>query len=56
MLDALGYIAGSLLAPSLAGYLLSRKLTNKEEKKLVKEIEKSACRKHQSDYSIDNIY
>jgi hypothetical protein len=35
----LAYIAGSLIAPNFAGYLLSRGLTNREEKKLVKEIE-----------------
>lgn len=35
----LAYIAGTLIAPNLAGYLLSKGLTNREEKKLIKEIE-----------------
>lgn len=39
MISALGYIAGTLLAPNFAGYLLSKGLTNREEKKLTKEIE-----------------
>lgn len=35
----LAYIAGTLIAPNIAGYILSRGLTNREEKKLIKEIE-----------------
>ncbi|WP_214809044.1 hypothetical protein [Exiguobacterium sp. s144] len=35
----LAYIAGTLIAPNIADYFLSRGLTNKEEKKLIKEIE-----------------
>lgn len=33
------YIAGTLIAPNIAGYILSSGLSNKEEKKLIKEIE-----------------
>ncbi|MGM0830245.1 MAG: hypothetical protein ACQEU4_18640 [Bacillota bacterium] len=35
----LAYIAGTLIAPNFAGYLLSKGLTTREEKKLIKEIE-----------------
>lgn len=35
----LTYIAGTLIAPNIASYILSRGLTNREEKKLIKEIE-----------------
>ncbi|WP_226678545.1 tetratricopeptide repeat protein [Mesobacillus jeotgali] len=35
----LAYIAGTLIAPNLAGYLLSTGLTNRKEKQLIKEIE-----------------
>ncbi|MCM3609650.1 hypothetical protein M4S82_00210 [Planococcus sp. MERTA32b] len=35
----LAYIAGTLIAPNIAGYILLRGLTSKEEKKLIKEIE-----------------
>lgn len=35
----LAYITGTLIAPNFAGYLLSRGLTNREEQKLIKEIE-----------------
>ncbi|WP_074033995.1 hypothetical protein [Exiguobacterium sp. AT1b] len=33
------YIAGTLIAPNLANYLLLNRLTNREEKKIIKEIE-----------------
>jgi len=32
----LGYIAGSLVAPNFAGYLISKGLTNREEKEFLK--------------------
>jgi uncharacterized protein len=38
-MDFLVYIAENLLASNFAGYLLSKGLTNLEEKKLIKEIE-----------------
>lgn len=37
-MGCLSYIASSLIAPNLAGYFLSKKLTNREEKKLIEEI------------------
>ncbi|WP_283703555.1 tetratricopeptide repeat protein [Clostridium perfringens] len=38
IMGCLSYIASSLIAPNLAGYFLSKKLTNREEKKLIEEI------------------
>ncbi|ANU09414.1 hypothetical protein BBH88_03360 [Planococcus antarcticus DSM 14505] len=38
-MSSLTYIAGTLIAPNIAGYILSSGLTNREEKKLIKEIE-----------------
>lgn len=35
----LAYITGTLIAPNFAGYILSKGLTSREEKKLIKEIE-----------------
>ncbi|MFJ5771789.1 hypothetical protein [Psychrobacillus sp. NPDC093180] len=35
----LAYIAGTLIAPNFAGYLLSKGLTKREDKKLIKKIE-----------------
>jgi hypothetical protein len=35
----LAYIAGTLIVPNFTGYLLSKGLTNREEKKLIKEIQ-----------------
>lgn len=37
-MGCLSYIASSLIAPNLAGYFLSKKLTNREDKKLIEEI------------------
>lgn len=38
-MSILAYIAGTLIAPNFAGYLLSKGLTNRDEKRLIKDIE-----------------
>lgn len=38
-MNFLGYIAATLIAPNLTGYLISKGLANRQEKNLVKEIE-----------------
>ncbi|MEC0986407.1 hypothetical protein [Bacillus safensis] len=38
-MSILAYIAGTLIAPNFAGYLLSKGLTNRGEKRLIKDIE-----------------
>lgn len=38
-MDFLGYIAGTLIAPNLASYLISNKLMNGENRKIISEIE-----------------
>ncbi|MDR0126041.1 hypothetical protein [Bacillus zhangzhouensis] len=38
-MSILAYIAGTLIAPNIAGYLLSKGLTNRKEKRLIKDIE-----------------
>ncbi|HEY2494207.1 MAG TPA: hypothetical protein VGI33_15040, partial [Paenibacillus sp.] len=54
----LGYIAGSLIAPNFAGYLISKGLTNREEKKLIQEIEEkvSAFNRKFDDTEVDSNY
>lgn len=39
IVSILAYIAGTLIAPNVAGYLLSKGLTNRGEKRLIKDIE-----------------
>ncbi|MGD6968291.1 tetratricopeptide repeat protein [Rossellomorea vietnamensis] len=58
MISALGYIAGTLVAPNLAGYLISKGLTNKEEKKLIQEIEEKITEFNRSfdDKEVDSNY
>jgi hypothetical protein len=52
------YIAGTLIAPNFAGYLLSKGLTNREEKKLIKEIEDTVTEFNRKfdDTEVDSIY
>lgn len=38
IMGCLSYIASLLIAPNLEGYFLSKKLTNREDKKLIEEI------------------
>ncbi|MEW4194308.1 hypothetical protein Q0N41_11400 [Bacillus altitudinis] len=38
-MSILAYIAGTLIVPNIAGYLLSKGLTNRDEKRLIKDIE-----------------
>lgn len=54
----LGYIAGSLIAPNFAGYLISKGLANREEKKLIQEIEEkvSAFNRKFDDTEVDSNY
>lgn len=54
----LGYIAGSLIAPSFAGHLISKGLNNYEEKSLVQEIEDkvSAFNRKFDDTEVDSNY
>jgi len=41
-MSILGYISGGLIAPSFAGYLISKGIADREEKKLIQEIEEKA--------------
>lgn len=54
----LAYIAGTLIAPNFAGYLLSKGLTNREEKKLIKEIENTVTEFNRKfdDTEVDSNY
>lgn len=54
----LGYIAGTLIAPNFAGYLISKGLTSREEKKLIQEIEGkvSAFNRKFDDTEVDSNY
>lgn len=54
----LGYIAGSLIAPNFAGYLISKALTNRKEKKLIQEIEEkiSEFNRKFDDTEVDSKY
>ena len=57
-MNFLGYIAGTLIAPNLAGYLISKGLTNREEKRLSQEIEEkiSAFNRKFDDTEVDSNY
>ena len=57
-MGVLGYIAGTLLAPNLAGYLITRKLTKLGEKNLIKEIEKKISKFNRAfdDKEVDSNY
>lgn len=54
----LAYIAGTLIAPNFAGYLLSKGLTNLEEKKLIKKIEEKVTEFNRKfdDTEVDSNY
>ncbi|MFC4410069.1 hypothetical protein ACFOZY_06410 [Chungangia koreensis] len=54
----LAYIAGTLIAPNVAGYLLSKGLTNREEKKLIKEIKETVTEFNRKfdDTEVDSNY
>lgn len=54
----LGYIAGSLIAPNFAGYLISKGLTNREENKLIQEIDEkvSEFNRKFDDTEVDSNY
>ncbi|MDR6717392.1 PIN domain-containing protein [Paenibacillus sp. 2003] len=54
----LSYIAGTLIAPNFAGYLISEGLTNREEKKLIQEIDEkvSAFNRKFDDTEVDSNY
>lgn len=57
-MGCLSYIASSLIAPNLAGYFLSKKLTNREEKKLIEEITNkiSEFNENYADTDVDSGY
>ena len=57
-MSILAYIAGTLIAPNLAGYLLSGRLTDREEKKLIKEIVDKVTEFNQNfdDTEVDSSY
>jgi hypothetical protein len=57
-MDYLAYIAGTLIAPNFAGYLLSKGLTKREEKQLIQEIKEIVLQFNRNfdDTEVDSNY
>lgn len=57
-MSILGYISGTLIAPNFAGYLISKGLTNREEKKLIQEVKEkvSEFNRKFDDTEVDSNY